>query len=124
MNLPAGDFAIFGSGPLIVRGIIPASNDLDVICRGQAWEQAKMSGELKYLSEYDLSIVTMLDGQLTFGEQWGIGEVDINELIDSAEEIEGLPFVRLEHVSNYKKIGQRAKDIEHLKALDAFLSTR
>ena len=123
LNLPAGDFAIFGSGPLIVRGIIPASNDLDVICRGQAWEQAKISGELKYLSEYGLSIVTMLDGQLTFGEQWGIGEFDINELIDSAEEIEGLPFVRLEHVSNYKKIGQRAKDTEHLKALDAFLST-
>ena len=50
LNLPVSDFAIFGSGPLIVRGIIPASNDLDIICRGQAWERVKAIGVLEYLS--------------------------------------------------------------------------
>jgi hypothetical protein len=120
LDLPAGDFAIFGSGPLIIRGIIPASNDLDVICRGQAWEQVEALGELEYLSEYDLSVVSMLDGCLTFGRQWGIGEFDTNELIESAEEIDGLPFVRLEHVSKYKNISKRPKDLEHLEALSNF----
>ena len=121
LELPAGDFAIFGSGPLIVRGIIPASNDLDVLCRGPAWEQVEAAGELQYLSEYDLSVVSMLDGRLTFGRQWGIGEFDTDELIDTAEEIDGLPFVRLEHVSDYKKNSKRPKDIKHLKALNTFL---
>ena len=40
LDLPMGDFAVFGSGPLIVRGIIEAANDLDVVSRGRAWERA------------------------------------------------------------------------------------
>lgn len=119
LNLPVGDFAIFGSGPLIVRGIIPASNDLDILCRGGAWESVKAIGALEYLRDYDLAVVTMYEGSLTFGEKWGIGEFDTDELIDSAEEIDGLPFVRLEHVASYKKISKRPKDLEHLQALKA-----
>ena len=123
LNLPVGDFAIFGSGPLIVRGIIPASNDLDIICRGQAWERVKAIGELEYLSKYDVTVVTMCDGRLSFGTKWAIGEFDIDELIDSAEEIDGLPFVRLEHVTNYKKVSKRPKDLRHIEALKAYQLT-
>jgi predicted nucleotidyltransferase len=123
LNLPVGDFAIFGSGPLIVRGIIPASNDLDIICRRQAWERVKAIGELEYLSKYDVTVVTMCDGRLTFGTKWAIGEFDIDELIDGAEEIDGLPFVRLEHVTNYKKISKRPKDLRHIEALKAYQLT-
>lgn len=123
LNLPASDFAIFGSGPLIVRGIIPASNDLDIICRGQAWERVKAIGELEYLSKYDVTVVTMYGGCLTFGTKWAIGEFDIDELIDGAEEIDGLPFVRLEHVKNYKEISKRPKDLRHIEALKAYQLT-
>lgn len=120
LNLPAGDFAIFGSGPLIVRGIIPAANDLDIICRGDAWRNVQAMGELQYLTEYDLSIVTMYDGRLTFGTRWAIGDFDTDELIDGAELIRGLPFVRLKHVAEYKKRSQRPKDCRHLEALNEY----
>ena len=123
LNLPVSDFAIFGSGPLIVRGIIPASNDLDIICRGQAWERVKAIGELEYLSKYDVTVVTMCDGRLTFGTRWAIGEFDTDELIDGAEEIDGLPFVCLEHVKNYKEISKRPKDLRHIEALKAYQLT-
>lgn len=119
LHLPAGDYAIFGSGPLIVREIIPASNDLDIICRGSAWKTVQKIGEPAYLSELDVAVVTMCGGRLTFGSEWAIGDFDINELIDSAEIIDGLPFVRLEHVASYKQIAKRPKDLEHLKALEA-----
>ena len=117
LKLPEGDFAIFGSGPLIVREIVPASNDLDIICRGRAWDYIKGVGETEYLAEYKLSIVSMFDGSLTFGTTWGIGAFDTDELIDSAELIDGLPFVRLEYVAKYKKISKRLKDLQHLEAL-------
>lgn len=123
LNLPVSDFAIFGSGPLIVRGIIPASNDLDIICRGQAWETVKAIGVLEYLSKYDVTVVTMCGARLTFGTKWAIGEFDIDELIDGAEEIDGLPFVRLEHVTNYKEISKRPKDLRHIEALKAYQLT-
>ena len=119
-NLPAGDFAIFGSGPLVVRGIIPASNDLDILCRRLAWKTVREIGELEYLSDYDVTVVTMCDGRLSFGTEWGIGNFDINALIDSAELIEDLPFVRLEYVAGYKEIRRRSKDLDHLDALEAY----
>lgn len=119
LHLTVGDYAVFGSGPLIVRKIIPASNDLDIVCRGDAWKTVQEIGESEFLSDYDVTVVTMCEGRLTFGNEWGIGKFDIDELIDGAEIIDGLPFVRLEHVASYKKIGKRPKDLEHLKALDA-----
>lgn len=117
MNLPAGDYAVFGSGPLLVRGIIHSCNDLDVICRGAAWQAVRVQGAIEFLPEYDIEIVTMLEGKLTFGTRWGIGDFDIDELIESAEIIDDLPFVRLEHVVAYKKTRASTKDVQHLEAL-------
>ena len=117
LKLPQGDFAIFGSGPLIVREIVPASNDLDIICRGRTWDYIRGVGEPEYLTEYNVDIVTMFDGSLTFGNKWGIGTFDTDELIDNAELIDGLPFVGLEYVAEYKKISKRPKDLQHLEAL-------
>ena len=119
LSLSPGDFAIFGSGPLIVRGIIPLTNDLDIICRGEAWNQAKSIGVLSYIEAQDVTIASINDGRISFGTCWGIGDFDIDELIDSAEIIDGLPFVRLEHVVAYKLFANRDKDREHIAALHA-----
>lgn len=120
MKLPTGDYAIFGSGPLLVRGIIEDSNDLDVICRGSVWDTVASSGELAYLEQYDVTIASFAAGRLTFGTRWGIGDFDTDLLIDTADLIDGIPFVRLEHVIEYKTIANRPKDIEHLDAIRRF----
>jgi len=117
LDLPAGDYAIFGSGPLIVRGIIEAANDLDVLARGTAWDEAQQYGELVYLPDHDVEIVSCFDGVVTIGTEWAIGEFNVDELIDSAEIIDGLPFVRLEYVILYKQIAGRPKDMRHLELI-------
>ena len=117
LGLPEGDFAVFGSGPLIVRGIIPAANDLDIICRGAAWEKVESIGKLEHSDEYGVEIVTLHDGQLSFGTKWGIGNFDIDELINGAESIDGLPFVQLQHVISYKLKRANPKDLSHIEAL-------
>ena len=118
LNLPPNEFAVFGSGPLIIRKIVAASNDLDIICRGSAWETVQQLGTMAYLETYDVTVVTMFDGRVSFGTSWGIGDFDIDELIDNAEIIDGLPFVRLEHVVRYKLQRASDKDVLHLKALE------
>ena len=115
--LPAGDYAVFGSGPLIVRGIIEATNDLDVISRGAAWDRARELGDLVYLAEHDVEVVSFDGGAITVGRSWAYGVFDIDHLIDTAEIIDGLPFVRLEHVVRYKEAAARPKDQRHLRAL-------
>lgn len=116
LNLPREDYAIFGSGPLMIRGIIESSEDLDVVCRGDAWDRVQSQGHLRYLDDFDVTIAEFLDGGLTFGTRWGIGDFCVDQLIDTAEIIEGLPFVRLRHVIDYKQIADRPKDREHLYA--------
>jgi hypothetical protein len=116
LDLPRGDYAVFGSGPLIIRGIVEATNDLDVISRGRAWEQALSRGNLVLLPDGD-EIVSCFDGAVTVGRSWAYGDFDIDELINTADVIDGIPFVRLEHVVRYKEIAARQKDLTHLRVL-------
>lgn len=117
LKLPPQDYAIFGSGPLAIRGIIPACNDLDILCRREVWDFIRSIGCVEFLPEYNVTIVTLSEGAVTFGTEWGIGDFDIDELISTAEIIGELPFVQLEHVIRYKKIRCSAKDMLHLDAL-------
>ena len=120
LNLPR-DYAIFGSGPLWVRGIIEASNDLDVLCGPEAWAKVCRRGNKVHLREYGVEVVSMLDDRITFGTHWGIGDFDTAALIESAEEIQALRFVRLEHVEAFKLIRSSEKDKRHLRALRNYL---
>ena len=45
LELPAEDYAVFGSGPLAVRGLIEHIGDLDVVARGPAWRNYTLQRE-------------------------------------------------------------------------------
>jgi hypothetical protein len=94
--------------------LIDTVRDLDVIVRGKTWQQVKALGVVVMQGEDE---TVDLGTGLTFGRSWGYGVFDIDELIDDAEIIEGLPFVRLDAVIEFKKIADRPKDREHLRLL-------
>ena len=119
----SSDYAIFGSGPLLVRGIIKSSNDLDVLCGPEAWGEVCKKGQKIHLRDYGVDVVSMLNGRITFGTHWGIGDFDTAALIESAEELEALRFVRLEYVEAYKLIRSSDKDKQHLIALREYLQS-
>jgi hypothetical protein len=123
LELPAEDHAVFGSGPLLVRGIVPTGSDLDVLCRGDAWEIVQRLGIRHEDAEHDVTLVHLHGGELSFGTSWGIGRFDVDALIDTAEPIDGIRFVRMEHVVAYKRIAARAKDLEHLRLLASWRRT-
>jgi hypothetical protein len=66
-------------------------------------------------------VCSFFDGRVTVGTSWAYGHPDIDLLIDTADTIDGLPFVRLEHVAAYKRIAGRPKDLEHLDKLETWL---
>ena len=119
LELPPDDYVIFGSGPLIIRGVIETTNDLDVVCRGAAWNAVCRLAPPRRVVPWNVDVVSLCEGRLTFGTEWAIGSVDPNELIDTAEMLEGLPFARLDFVVAYKRALGRPKDLEHLKLLAA-----
>jgi hypothetical protein len=122
--LPMGDYVVFGSGPLLVRGVISEVNDLDLLSRGRAWDAAESAGDRLYLAQHDVTVASFFEGLVTVGHSWAYGNVDIEELIDTAEIFDRFPFARLEHVVSYKKLAGRPKDLEHLHRLELWLDSR
>ena len=121
LGFPQGDHALFGSGPLLVRGWIEDVGDLDVITRGAGWDHALRLGQLSRIQALGMDIVTIGE-RITVGTTWGIGDWSVDLLIDEAEMILGVPCVRLEHVIAYKRLADRPKDRVHLAAIEAHLS--
>jgi hypothetical protein len=117
LALPAGDHALFGSGPLLVRGWIDEVGDLDVFARGAAWEKATAHGKLVPLPDgveiaYVGEGVTVLPG-------WPFGPTSMDRMIDTAEMIDQVPCVRLEHIVAYMRRFDRPKDRERLRIIEA-----
>ncbi len=102
---------------MIARGIIEATNDLDLITRGAAWDLVQELGTIGTFPDGNRR-VDLFDGRITFGNSWLYGSFDLDELIETAEWIDGLPFVRMEHVIVYKQAADRPKDREHLRKLE------
>jgi len=121
IGLPEGDYAIFGSGPLWVRGM-RESNDLDIIARGSAWEHAKANGMVDVKEECNLERARFADGRIEIYHDWCPGEWNIDELIDTAERVDGIPFVKLEYVIDWKKQKGREKDMKDLILIEEYLS--
>ena len=94
-DLPDGDYAIFGSAPLMVLGVIESVNDLDVIIRPSKWPFA---GKGEYRTD-----------EIEFFDNWP--GFDIDDLIDNHTfEHKGFLFVNPNEVIKYKKNLKRDKD--------------
>ena len=118
LKLPAGDYVIFGSGPLAVRGLIEDVRDLDVVARGAAWEKAK-GLSLVHVAQGGDPIVRLEGGAVEIFGGWLGWDIDV--LIDGAEIIDGLPFARLEDVLAFKRFYGRPKDLEHVRLIERHL---
>jgi hypothetical protein len=51
LELDPGEYAVFGSGTLAIRGLIDDPADLDVLCRGSAWVKVSSLGEIVQLND-------------------------------------------------------------------------
>lgn len=121
LGLPPGEFALFGSTPMFAHGLIDLEGDVDMLARGKAWEKISSMTEIFDSPLGFGKCAIMFDGQLEVFSQWAHGEWETDFLIDSADLIDGIRFVKLEYVRDYKMTLKRPKDLKHLKLLDSFL---
>lgn len=121
LSLPAGSFAIFGSGPLVVRGIRD-SEDADVIvtedvfkelAKDPLWDSIELRDHYTSLKKKGLEIY----------HTWAPGAWDVDELIKTAEMIDGMPFVRLDSVVEWKKLRGDDKDVIDLALIEEYRKT-
>lgn len=122
-NLPAGQYAVFGSSLLDVWGLRPAA-DLDIIAtpelyaklKRDGWEEKQGNG-FAYLVKDDANVTTIQE-RPTDGDYLP----DRLRLIKDAVLIEGLPFVRVEEVIACKRAYGRPKDLSDIELLEKHLA--
>lgn len=121
LELPSGDFVIFGSGPMYIKGIRDDVADIDIVARESAWTKALEYGN-PLNSTYGGRVISLFGGDIEIFDRWAPGEWDTNDLIDNSIMHEGVRFVTLEKVIKYKKMMAREKDLIHLKMIDDYYS--
>ncbi|OQA37067.1 MAG: hypothetical protein BWY53_00151 [Parcubacteria group bacterium ADurb.Bin326] len=115
LNLSSEDFAIFGSGPMVIRGM-RENDDIDAIAREGAWK--KLADKYPENVKSDKEIVI---GKLSIFRNWLPWFSDVEELIDSADIIDGVRYVKLENVKKWKEAYGRTKDLEDVKQINKYL---
>lgn len=107
------DFAIFGSGLLAVLGLRD-SRDIDVIVRPRIFK--KLCKKYKKDSKGRIRI-----GHIQITDNWKPWFRDVNILIDTAELIKGIRYVKLHYVIEWKEKFNRKKDRKDLALIKKHL---
>ena len=125
MNLPKGKFVIFGSGPMGIRGL-KESHDLDVIVTEDIFNDFKKRSDFKgfKLDKKKSGNEYLEKDGIELYENWHPGDWDINKLIQEAEIIDDLPFVKLEDVLKWKKLKMREKDIKDIELIEDYFNKK
>lgn len=109
------------------RGLRNRLNDLDIVAKGPAWRTAEWSPGAATLVSGPLSnepMVCFLDGRIEIASTWVTDEHCLDELIESADDIHGIPFARLDHVLESKLTLNRKKDQGDISILKEELNRR
>ncbi len=117
LNLPKGQYAIFGSGPIAVRGLREVS-DLDIIVKPNLFNKLKKKYPQK-TNKHPFGCLNI--SNIEIGDNWQGDSSKIKEMIDNSEEIGGFSFVKLSQVKEWKqKMGRRKdkQDIKLIKSLE------
>lgn len=125
LNLPQGDYAITGSGPLGIRNLREVG-DIDIIVNPKLW--SALAAEYGIEEENHVKKVIFPGGIIeALGEisfqtiDQALDKPTIIDRIAQAEIIDGLPFESLEHVVYFKKKMGRKKDLEDIKLIQGWL---
>lgn len=123
LNLPEGKYVVFGSGPLQVHGI-RQSSDIDILTTPELYDRLKNQGwdEGRWEPPYPGSYLYRGNFQIVNNWNYGVYNPDPRQLIDTAEIIDGVPFVPLQEVLLWKRAFGREKDKEDIRLIEEYLS--
>jgi hypothetical protein len=117
LALPRGEYVVCGSAALYVRGLRTRMGDLDVLARGAAWQKVLTLGiaPSTALSGHGL-VVNHPRAAIEFVDRWTPGW-PTDYLINTADLIDGIPFMRLGDVLAWKQNARRPKDLPDIAAV-------
>jgi hypothetical protein len=126
LNLPIGEYAIFGSGPMAIRGLREPT-DIDLVVTEKFFEELEKSSQWKKEKSClgsDMLVHREPRLEVEALTEWMPGVWDIEGLIKNADIIDGLAFVKLEEVLRWKKMRDKEKDKKDTEAIEEYLNKK
>ena len=114
--MPLGQYAIFGSGSMAIRGIREAQ-DIDVMVLRKLWDRLVAENPLALRHDPE----HLLFGNVEVFREWRLMTGLVPTMIAEADIIDGLPFVKLKYTIEWKQLLNRDKDRRDVELIRAYL---
>jgi hypothetical protein len=121
LNLPDGQYVIYGSGPLGIRGIREI-RDLDVVVTNALYQKllkkySKQEKKEKKKRFIKLGKIEIIPAHYSLIQ-------NIKKIISTADVIGGLRFVKLQDLVKWKRLIGREKDFKDIKLIKGYLDKK
>lgn len=120
LQLPAGSYVVFGSGPLALAGI-RESQDIDLLVNESVTQKLQTAGWKQI--EKTPTMRPFIKGNFEVFHQWVVPgyETTVEQLLKTATVVDGVPFASLAEVRAWKQAMARSKDLADIELIDTYL---
>jgi len=120
LNLPTNSYIVFGSCPLAAAELREA-NDIDLFVSKELFKNLGQSGwqELQKSADNKPLVYDVFEAH----PNWNFSSYKptLQQLLATADLIDGIPFASLQEVRKWKASSGRPKDLEDIKLIDKFI---
>ena len=116
LNVPKNDMVIYGSAPLVLRGLKGKNEDLDVLVKEDLWNKLKVDYPNNINGDYiDIDGVSFTYRSSDFFEP-------MDNIMQKADVIDGYHVMNLEETVKWKEKTGKEKHIEDALLIKSYLN--
>lgn len=116
MNIEKEDFVIYGSAPMVLRGLKEKNNDLDVLVKDNVWDKLKMEYPNNINGDYiDIDGISFTHKDMDY-----LG--DVSEAVKKSDIIDGYHILTLAQTKNWKEKVGTEKHLNDAKIIGEYLN--
>ena len=119
LNLPPESFIVVGSGILHTLGI-RESDDVDIIVSPKLFAELEQQAGWEHYTRQGQTLIRR--GMLDIGTAWG--EYDVATVRPFTTVIDGLRYVSLANLRQWKQHNARPKDLQDVTLIDTYLANQ
>lgn len=116
LNIPKEDCVIYGSAPMVLRGLKEKNNDLDVLVKDSLWEKLSVRYPNNINGDYiDINGVSFTHTDMNF-----LGPMD--DVIKKSDIIDGYYILTLAETKRWKEKLGSEKHLKDAKVIEEYLN--
>ena len=116
MNLSKEDFVIYGSAPMVLRGLKEKNHDLDVLVKDNLWEKLSV----KYPNNINGDYLDVDGISFTHTSKGFLDNMD--EVMQNSDLIDGYHILSLAETKKWKEKVGGEKHLQDVKVIDEYFS--